>query len=116
MDYCRYEITTELTKVQESERLMSNDSPSPKIHKLQIDVTDSQHEFLRLLLANNDIQPSHVVRALIFLMQTDMQLAKRVVGEIYKEYNSYNAKMRLKSLNTATENIDETDVENTEML
>ncbi len=90
---------------------MSGNNPSPKVHKLQIDLAENQYEFLRLLLANNDIQPSHVVRALIFLMQTDMQLAKKVVGEIYKEYNAYNAKMRLKSLN-ATQDTIENSVEN----
>jgi len=88
-----------------SEEVASKQQASgPKTHKIAIEVSESQYEFLRMFASQNDIPPSHVYRSLLYVMQTDMNVARRVVSEIYKEYEAYNAKMRLESLkNNASE-------------
>lgn len=49
-----------------------------------IDLNPSQHTFLRLFAAHNDIRVSVVVRALLFLLETRIDLAVLVIDSVFE--------------------------------
>lgn len=54
-----------------------------KVTRFSLDLDKEQHKFLKLFALSNDIKASNVVRALLFLLETDLELANRVIDEIF---------------------------------
>lgn len=55
----------------------------PRIVRFSLDLDVSQKNFLRMLAAKNEINASIVLRALIYLLQTDVTLVNRVLDLIF---------------------------------
>lgn len=54
-----------------------------RIVRFSLDLDVSQKNFLRMLAAKNEINASVVLRALIYLLQTDVTLVNRVLDLIF---------------------------------
>lgn len=53
-----------------------------RVTRFSLDLDKEQHKFLKLFALSNDIKASLVVRALLYLLETDINLANRVIDEI----------------------------------
>lgn len=56
-----------------------------KTTRFSIDLMSEQHRFLKLFSVENDVQSSVVCRALLYLQETDDDLANEVVDIIKAE-------------------------------
>lgn len=63
---------------------MSERTPR-KIVRFSLDLDVEQKNFLKLFATNNDIQAAVVLRALIYCLETDINLANKVLDAIFIE-------------------------------
>lgn len=54
-----------------------------KIVRFSLDLDVEQKNFLKLFATNNDIQAAVVLRALIYCLETDVNLANKVLDAIF---------------------------------
>lgn len=56
-----------------------------KTVRFTLDLDSEQHRFLKLFSIENGIQSSVIMRALIYLLEVDEDLANRIIDEIFAE-------------------------------
>lgn len=56
-----------------------------KTVRFTLDLDSEQHRFLKLFSIENGIQSSVIMRALIYLLEVDEELANRIIDEIFAE-------------------------------
>lgn len=56
-----------------------------KVTRFTLDLEREQHTFLRLFALQNGIQASLVMRTLLYILETDFEVAERVINEIFSE-------------------------------
>lgn len=56
-----------------------------KTIRFSVDLDTDQHRFLKLFSSENGIQSSIIMRALIYQLEVDEDLANRVIDEIFVE-------------------------------
>lgn len=56
-----------------------------KTIRFSVDLDTDQHKFLKLFSNENGIQSSIIMRALIYQLEVDEELANRVIDEIFVE-------------------------------
>lgn len=61
---------------------MSNQS-SRRIVRFSLDLDVEQRNFLRLYAVKNEINASIVMRAMIYLLETDIPFSNRIIDEIF---------------------------------
>lgn len=59
-----------------------------RVTRFSLDLDKEQHKFLKLFALSNDVKASLVVRALLYLLETDINLAHRVIDEILMDESS----------------------------
>jgi hypothetical protein len=53
--------------------------------RFSVDLDPEQHQFLKLFSIENGIQASVIMRALIYQLEVNEELANRVIDEIFSE-------------------------------
>lgn len=53
-----------------------------RVTRYSLDLDAEQHKFLKLFAINNDVRAALVVRALLYLLETDFEIANRVIDVI----------------------------------
>lgn len=56
-----------------------------KTVRFTLDLDSEQHRFLKLFSIENGIQSSVIMRALIYILEVDEEVANRVIDEIFAE-------------------------------
>lgn len=56
-----------------------------KTTRFSVDLELQQHQFLKEFSSENDIKASVIMRALIYLMEIDENVANRVIDYIFEE-------------------------------
>lgn len=56
-----------------------------KTTRVTLDLDFEQHRFLKLFALENSIQSSVILRALLYCLETDEDLANKVIDEIFAE-------------------------------
>lgn len=56
-----------------------------KTIRFSVDLDSDQHKFLKLFSMENGIQSSVIMRALIYQLEIDEELANRIIDEIFAD-------------------------------
>lgn len=59
--------------------------PKRKVVRFTLDLDREQHQFLRLFALQNGVQASLVMRTLLYILETNLEIATRVIDEIYAD-------------------------------
>lgn len=73
------------TRPQTVSRHANRPRAARRVTRYTLDLDQEQHRFLRLFALQNGIQASLVMRALLYLLETDINIANRVIDEIYAD-------------------------------
>lgn len=77
------QYTSASTRPQVASRRATRSRVPRRVTRYTLDLEAEQHRFLRLFALQNGIQASLVMRALLYLLETDVNIANRVIDEIY---------------------------------
>lgn len=56
-----------------------------RVTRYTLDLEAEQHKFLRMYAVSHDVEASKVMRTLLFLLEADQSLSKRVLQEIFPD-------------------------------
>lgn len=56
---------------------------TPRVVRFSLDLDASQRQFLKTFAARNELSASLVMRALIYLLETDVNMANKILDLIY---------------------------------
>ena len=59
-----------------------------KVIRFTLDLEEEQHRFLKLFAFDNEIKASPAMRTLLYLLETDINIATRVIDEIFADQNT----------------------------
>jgi hypothetical protein len=79
------EVVSSPTRPQNVSRHSDRPRTVRRVTRYTLDLDQEQHRFLRLFALQNGVQASLVMRSLLFMLETDINVANRVIDLIFNE-------------------------------